>query len=413
MLNFSSFAFISVLCLCLNVCAKEDSKLLFVQILFRHGDRAPITLYPNDPNPESIWSEGLGRLTMLGRRQQYALGKLFRRMYQNFTTSSPLEIEVVSSDSDRCLRSAETNLASFFAPDATWQFDESLDWQPLPVHYIPKNVDKFLEVDSDCPQAFAEQERVRQTPEAQKFLEEHKDMFENLTYYSGTPITEWRSASDFHDVLFIERKYNLTIPSWAEPYWEELRYVSDLSFFWSFNSPLLHRLRAGPLIQKIIEMMNKKISGDLPNQKIQVYSAHDTNIAVVLDALNLFNFKAPPYCSTLIFELHEMSDGINAMRLLFLNSTEPEKEMQPPHVLILNGCTEFCPLSYVINYTKALMPDDWEKECKVKESFIQQVKDQVVIIVLAVIAVVIILLSAWKLCSRNRDKYSYHPMPMS
>lgn len=45
--------------------------------------------------------------------------------------------------------------------------------------------------------------------------------------------------------FFFQKKYNLTIPAWADPYWKELENVADLSFYWSWNSPLLHRLRAG------------------------------------------------------------------------------------------------------------------------------------------------------------------------
>ncbi|XP_035227650.1 testicular acid phosphatase homolog isoform X1 [Stegodyphus dumicola] len=396
--------------------AKEDTKLLFVQILFRHGDRAPINLYPNDPNPESFWLEGLGKLTMLGRKQHYAVGKFFRLLYENFTTSSPLEIDVISSANDRCIKSAETNLASFYAPSSKWQFDKHLKWQPISISYIPKSEDKYLETESYCPRASVEEENVVNSPGGQAFIAKHKEMFENLTYYSGTSITDWLSASYFHDTIFIEKKYNLTVPSWVEPFWDELETVADLSFFWTFNSPLLHRLRAGPLLQKIIEKMNLKLSGDIPDQKVQIYSAHDTNIAVVLAALNLFNMKQPPYCSSLLFELYE-KNGKNVIRLLYLNSTNPEKEMQTPHVLKIEGCSEFCPLDYFISYTKNLIPGDWEQECELDKSFIEKVKEKNITIALfvAMIGVTIIVMTVyavWRFHIR-KDKYSYHLMPMS
>lgn len=103
---------------------------------------------------------------------------------------------------------------------------------------------------------------------------------------------------------------------------------------------------------------------------------HDTNIAVVLDALNLYNMKQPPYCASLLFELHELAGGEKAVRILYQNSSQPEKEIQAPHTLILEGCTEFCPLKYFINFTKDLIPDDWEKECQLDKSFIEKIQDK-------------------------------------
>ncbi|GFU28551.1 testicular acid phosphatase homolog [Nephila pilipes] len=389
--------------------SKENTKLLFVQILFRHGDRAPIELYPNDPNPASVWPEGLAKLTQLGKRQHYALGKFFRSMYENFTTSNPLEVNVISSEVDRCLKSAETNLASFYAPTSQWSFDTQFKWQPISIHYIPKDDDKYLETDSYCPRATQEQENVIKSPEGQRVIQEHEFMFKNLTFYSGNSIENWTTASYFHDVIYIEKKYNLSVPTWVEPFWDELINVSNLSFFWSFNSPLLHRLRAGPLLQRIIQKMNNKINGDIPDLKFQIYSAHDTNIAVVLDALNLYNMKAPPYCSSLLFELHEMSSGDKTVRLLYQNSSKPEEKIDPPHVLILEGCTEYCPLDYFINYTSPLMPEDWDTECQLDKSFVDKIKEKQVTVVwfFLLAAVVIATMSIyvlWRIYSRRQDK---------
>ncbi|CAL1281710.1 unnamed protein product [Larinioides sclopetarius] len=387
----------------------EENKLLFVQILFRHGDRAPIDLYPNDPNPPSVWPEGLAALTTLGKKQQYALGNYFRARYDNFTTSSPLEVNVISSQADRCLKSAETNMASFYAPDRKWSFDNNLPWQPIAIHYLPKNQDKYLESDSDCPRAEEEKQKVLNSPEGQKFLKEHEEMFKNLSNLSGYLIANWTKASYFHDVILIEKKYNLTVPTWVEPYWNELTNVSNLSFFWSYNSPLLHRLRAGPLIQRIIQRMNQKINGDIPHLKFQIYSAHDTTIALVLDALNLFNMIAPPYCSALLFELFEMPDGVKTIRMLYQNSSKVEEKIDPPHILILDGCTEFCPLEYFINYTKSLMPEDWNQECQLDKTFVEKIQERKVtigwfLILIAVIMAVMSVFLLWRMYSRRQDK---------
>ncbi|XP_071040528.1 lysosomal acid phosphatase isoform X2 [Parasteatoda tepidariorum] len=382
-------------------------------MLYRHGDRAPIELYPNDPNPSSAFPLGLGALTLLGRKQHFGLGKFFRTIYKDFKTSNPLEINVVSSDCDRCLDSAETNLASFYAPEGKWMFDDDVSWQPFPVRYIPKKEDRYLETDSYCPKADEEKKNLVNTPEGRAFIEKHQVMFDNLTINSGNDITEWTSASYLFDVLWIERRYNLTVPSWADPWWNELEQVADLSFKWKFNSPELHRLRAGPLLQRIIQKMQEKINGDIPDLKFQVYSAHDTNVAVVLNSLNLFNNKMPPYCATILFELYSGKDDTHFLRLLYLNSTAPEKAAQTPHILIIDGCTEFCPLDYFINYTQHLIPDDWEKECQIPKSLTEVIIDQELMIEVFFLVVALIIAGTavfctWKLCtSRRRDKYSY------
>lgn len=97
---------------------------------------------------------------------------------------------------------------------------------------------------------------------------------------------------------------------------------------------------------------------------------------MVLDALNLYNLKQPPYCATLLFELHKRTDSVNAVRLLYLNSSNPEKEIEEPHVLVLEGCTEFCPLADFIKLTKDLMPENWEKECQLQKSILEKLKDK-------------------------------------
>lgn len=57
----------------------EETELVLLQIMFRHGDRTPVSIYPNDPNNESVWSKfgGLGQLTQTGIKQHYEYGNIF------------------------------------------------------------------------------------------------------------------------------------------------------------------------------------------------------------------------------------------------------------------------------------------------------------------------------------------------
>ncbi|GBN33038.1 hypothetical protein AVEN_273780-1 [Araneus ventricosus] len=120
----------------------------------------------------------------------------------------------------------------------------------------------------------------------------------------------------------------------------------------------------GPILHDIIQNMKMKINGNAPDLKVRMYSAHDINVAAVLKALNFTNMPRPPYCATLLFELHEMSDASMAVQLLYLNSTDPLANMGEPHVLELDGCSEFCPVEKFTEKVLHLISDNWEEECQ-------------------------------------------------
>lgn len=48
----------------INAHEKSDEELVYVQAIWRHGDRAPNKLpYPNDEYNETAWPRGWGQLT--------------------------------------------------------------------------------------------------------------------------------------------------------------------------------------------------------------------------------------------------------------------------------------------------------------------------------------------------------------
>lgn len=55
----------------------------YAAVIYRHGDRTPVDLYPTDPwRNESLWPVKFGELTNTGKQQHYALGKWLRKRYK-------------------------------------------------------------------------------------------------------------------------------------------------------------------------------------------------------------------------------------------------------------------------------------------------------------------------------------------
>ncbi|KAG8182927.1 hypothetical protein JTE90_028749 [Oedothorax gibbosus] len=340
----------------------QDTELLLVQMIYRHGARAPIIPYPTDPNPPESWPEGFGTLTKLGKRQHYVLGTFLRSFYSGFVTSDPKELMVNSTEYDRCIRSALSNLASFYAPTEEWTIEEGLAWQPIAVYYKDSASDRYLAMGSKCPKFFEIQDQRFNSTEFMNVVESHREMIEAVMYHGGVP--DWQWACLLQDTVLAEKVHGLIVPEWLDPWWEELTELTEFAFFWLFNTPQQKRIRAGPILGKFIENMDNKIAGINDQIKVHMYSAHDANLVALLEALDLYE-RRPPFSACLLVELHELLDGEKAIRLLYLNSSTPEDiNTIHPNILKLQGCGEFCPLEDFRQLTKHLIPEDWDKECQ-------------------------------------------------
>lgn len=91
-----------------------------------------------------FWPDGISRLLPEGKRQMYQLGVDFRQFYSNFLTESPVEVQARSSDADRCLQSALLLLYGLYKAQDEWSFDRRIDYQPIPVHTKPGDIDEVI-----------------------------------------------------------------------------------------------------------------------------------------------------------------------------------------------------------------------------------------------------------------------------
>ena len=134
---------------------QTQSTLKFVQILFRHGDRNPNRPWgPRDPNPESVWPQGWGQLTNLGKSQLFELGVQTRLRYAGFLSEEYKneEIYVRSTGRDRALMSAECFLAGLYPVDSEKErWSASVNWQPIPIHSKTIVDDWIMRCTKACP----------------------------------------------------------------------------------------------------------------------------------------------------------------------------------------------------------------------------------------------------------------------
>uniref|UniRef100_A0A8C7YUX7 Lysosomal acid phosphatase n=1 Tax=Oryzias sinensis TaxID=183150 RepID=A0A8C7YUX7_9TELE len=341
--------------------AVAEKKLVFVTVLFRHGDRSPVKAYPTDPYQESSWPQGFGQLSQEGMRQHFELGQYLRSRYKNFLNESYVrhEILVRSTDYDRTLMSAEANLAGLYPPKGEQAFHPELEWQPIPVHTVPQSEERLLSFPlGDCP-------RYRQLMEETA----HTKEFLNVT-------------------STYQARHNKSAPAWVTPeVMDKLRILKDFGFqvsFGFYKQQEKSRLQGGVLLGEIVKNLSRMAVPDPTRQfKMMMLSAHDTTVTALQASLNVFNGKQPPYASCHFFELYRNDDGSTSVSMFYRNDSSVE-----PYPLQLSNCSLDCPLEDFVSITSHFISPNRDEECQLPSAEL----DREVIISLAVASCLLFIL---------------------
>jgi lysosomal acid phosphatase len=350
---------------------EEEGKLRFVVALFRHGDRTPLEFYPTDPYKDpSQWTQGVGQLTNRGKHMQYELGKYLRQRYGSFLGEEYNEnhIYVRSTDLDRTLASAQTNLAGLFPPRGNQIWNSDLLWQPIPVHTVPETQDSLL-ASAKCPRASELLAEVLASPELSETNGKYEWLYKYLTENTGENVTTPSKLNDVYDTLYVEQVHNKTLPEWTQKvYPEEMQFLNDFNFKTKTWTHELKRLRSGPLIANLVETFRKVETNTLDpkERKMFLYACHDTTLFNLMNSLDMFGGDIrpvpPPYASLVTVELREREgDGGFFLSMDYRNDTARD-----PYPLVMPACGEsaHCPLDKFDSLTKELRPENWEAECK-------------------------------------------------
>lgn len=347
---------------------EEFGTVIFANVLFRHGDRTPIKLYPNDPyRNDSYWPIGYGQLTNLGKEREYELGRWLRGRYDHLLGEkyNKDEVFVESTDVDRTLMSAESSLAGLFPPVGDQRWNPDINWQPIPVHTLPEHMDKVLAAKAPCPRYELELAALKKSPPIRELDKKYKELFEYVSKHSGDKIKDIENLEYIYDTLHIEFLNNLTLPNWTKAvYPQPMQEVSTYSFMIPTWNQQLKRLKTGPLVHEMITHMTEKAKNQLsPNRSLWIYSAHDSTIANLLNTLGVFERHNPPYTATVLTELRLKGDTY-LVTLFYRNSS-----IEEPYLLTIPGCTPACPLEKFTELTKDVIPRDWKVECHAHHLF--------------------------------------------
>ncbi|XP_043281276.1 lysosomal acid phosphatase-like [Venturia canescens] len=390
--------------------------VIFANVLFRHGDRTPVDPYPNDPyNDESLWPVPFGQLTTLGQHEHLLLGRWLRNRYENLLsdTYSLHDVYVMSTDFDRTLMSAEANLAGLYPPHGKQIWDSDIKWMPIPVHTVPLTQDHLLAGKKYCPRYDHEMNKVLQSPEMKRIQKENSQLFDYISKKSGRKIDGLQNLEYLYNTLWIESRYNKTLPPWTQSvYPEKMEPLARFSFRLQAYNKILQRLKSGPLLGEIIEHMKEKSKNAMvPDRKVWMYSAHDDTIANFLMTLNIFDTHCPPYAAAVLLELREDPKGKHVVTVFYKNTTDE------PKLLTIPGCLAACPLQDFIKLTKSVVPENWEKECLMDASMYgYNVSNSAIIAILSwsvLFLVVLILLIFGFIYSQHRRENSQYYLRLS
>lgn len=154
------------------------------------------------------------------------------------------------------------------------------------------------------------------------------------------------------------------------PKWTESVFGSGSDFEWASNrhyrtysmTPEIFRYKYGYLIREIFDHCTAKMNGNLsPNRTMFVYSAHDTNMASILNMFSLFaqfGYHVPPYASSLHFDLYKTIDRQFYLQLSYRRNNEST-------LLRLPRCGTRCSIVELRKMYKEIIPvGEFEEECR-------------------------------------------------
>lgn len=252
----------------------------------------------------------------------------------------------------------------------------------------------------NCPKAEEEEQMILESERVVKALEENKEFLTNLSASVGTDMTVLKRAKTLFSDLSVEqsRGYNWSAagvwsPDYERQVYSVVKSLAELHWDVMWDNSVIERVRAGPLIDELVAknmasyVKGKPVANSLGEPyKLLVYSTHDTKLAALLNAFDVFNRKLIPFGAAVLLELHQQSDSDSNdffVKVFYHNLTLTNAT---PYLLTLPDCDhqQNCPFNKFAEISERLIPRDWNAFCGLSASHSLSLKAMLLIISLSV-----------------------------
>ena len=344
-----------------------NEEIVFVFEHFRHGASSSIYIDKYNKDMYNIKWIGDGELTPIGMRMQYLIGVHIRNKYSNIINrnTSSKELLVYSTDLNRTILSAESQLLGMFPPMKGEEIpeDEMYKTYPpnkisntvqneinklgnislpskiraIPINFFHKEKKPYLLTDeNECPKTKYIKENNYKKKDIQEFIKKFKEKYSvklmeyfkitdakvfNYYYYLYEVINHFifnYIHKRKHLIFFEESGINLT------EYYEDCMKFKNLSMYEIEITEEVGIMASSPIYKDIIFYMDNIIKSNIDKfhkktteTKFVMYSGHDyIMVAAQLYLHAVFGIECsyPRFASNQFFELHKQ-DGINDNKL--------------------------------------------------------------------------------------------------
>lgn len=298
----------------------QSKQLKSLLVLFRHGERFPKPIYPNDPVGKQMKSLGplrvrSGELTVAGVMQMLVLGRSLGARYSNFMKSlKPEQVHVRASSEHRCHTSATEVLAELLkVMDGNPQKSVQIECVPreqdtlYPVYEDDWLVDYMGKFSFD-PKGF---------PEAAAIHERYTHVIRAFKQYSGLPVKEADDLVTYGRIFREQRAadelietQNLRPVRWfTDKIWRDVQEMRELVEYHSCYAPVVRSHRLKPIADYMIDFLVQS-QAEITNRKLQVLATHDVTLEYVRELLDV---REPgwvsPYGYGIILEVWECQEA--------------------------------------------------------------------------------------------------------
>ncbi|XP_014211410.1 venom acid phosphatase Acph-1-like [Copidosoma floridanum] len=330
---------------------EDDLTLNLVQVIFRHGLRTPLEREANILNitdPSFYGYDDFGQLTEEGREQEYLLGKLLRKYYNDHLgVYNRKKLVARSTNVPRTRESLELLLTGLFSRTSVpYEIPEMKNGE-TDIILSPYMSPKFKSINKSI---------LRSSIEFQKKLLSYTKFVKYLEYQTGHSyfpkilnVCGWTAS-----LIQIHKLLNIPLPSWCtDEVYETSRSILRLYFESLSLNTQLKKLNGGTLIRRVIENVEQNTRR---MKKIYLYSTHDTTLTSFMNAQDVVGaFKLPPFGSAYIVESYKDMKHKYYIRMLSWNgSSDQFVELE------ISNCEKYCPIDKYKILVEDVIPTDEE-----------------------------------------------------